>query len=62
MAKKDSDPDSVTHTKEVWIPILSEPDKTIIRKDSDTYTGYGWSREQADRNAGEKYRNGEKDK
>lgn len=61
MPKKDSEPDSVTHTKAIWIPILSEPDKTIIHKDGDTYTGLGWTREQADKNAGEKYQKGEND-
>ena len=58
---KNSKPDHVEHTKEVWIPVLSEPDKTIIHKGDDTYTGYGWSRDEADKNAGEKYSNGEKD-
>ena len=30
-------------------------------KDEDSYTGYGWTREDADKSAGEKYGNGEKD-
>jgi hypothetical protein len=36
-------------------------DKTTIEKDGETYTGYGWDREQADKNAGEKYSQGKKD-
>ena len=62
MGSKDKEPDSVEHTKEILIPVLSEPDKTIIHKGDDTYTGLGWSREQADKSAGEKYNKGEKDK
>jgi hypothetical protein len=61
MAKNDDKtPDRVEHTKERIL--LEEADKTIIHKGSETYTGYGWSREQADKSAGEKYSKGQKDK
>lgn len=41
---------------------LGEAHKTTIHKGGSTYTGKGFNREQADRNAGENYRKGRKDK
>ncbi len=61
MARNDKEPDYVEHGREVWIPILSEPHKTVIHKGEDTCTGYGWTRDDADKSAGEKCGNGEKD-
>jgi hypothetical protein len=64
MTKK-SDPDAVTHNSfwGAFLPIPgTEVHETTIQKDDDNYTGYGSSREEADKNAGEKYREGRKDK
>jgi len=62
MSKHDSKPDRVEHTQEDIIPVIMRTEKTIIHKDDETYSGLGWSREEADRVAGEKYSRGEKDK
>jgi hypothetical protein len=61
MSKNDKAPDSVTHSTEFVIGHQPFLDKTVIHKDDDTYTGYGWDRDEADRNAGEKYERGKKD-
>lgn len=64
MSRK-SDPDSVTHDSfwGAFLPIPgTEVHTTTIHKDEDTYTGYGWSRSQSDKEAGDKYRDGERDK
>jgi hypothetical protein len=63
MAKRDKTPDKVTHSSEFVIAPKLSPwlEKTVIRKGGKTYTGYGWTREEADKNAGAKYRKGTKD-
>ena len=63
MSKKDKEPDSVKHDREFVIAPRTSPwvEKTEIEKDGDKYTGYGWTREEADKNAGEKYNKGKKD-
>ncbi len=61
MAKQGKMPDSVTHSSEFVIAPTPWLEKTVIRKGNDTYTGYGWSREEADKNAGKKYKTGKKD-
>ena len=61
MSKNDKAPDSVTHSTEFVIGHQPFLDKTVIHKDDDTYTGYGWDRDEADRNAGVKYERGKKD-
>lgn len=60
----DSKPDSVTHSTEFVIAPRISPwvEKTVIEKDDQTYTGYGWDRDEANRNAGEKYNEGKPDK
>jgi hypothetical protein len=64
MSRK-SDPDHVQH-KSFWGAFLPIPGTeihtTTIRKGKDTYTGYGSSRPQADKKAGDKYRDGRKDR
>ncbi len=63
MAKDDeSAPDKVTHDTEFVIGHKITQDVTVVHKDDNTYTGHGWSRDEADRNAGEKYSRGEVDK
>ena len=63
MAKRDRTPDSITHTSKFVIAPRLSPwlEKAVIRKGGKTYTGYGWTAEQADKNAGEKYRKGKED-
>lgn len=63
MAKRDERPDNVTHSTEFVIAPRLSPwvEKTVIHKGKDTYTGYGWNRKEADKNAGGKYRKGKKD-
>lgn len=63
MAKGDSKPDNITRSTEFVIAPRLSPwlEKTVIKKGDDTYTGYGWTREEADKNAGEKYRRGDSD-
>ena len=56
-----SEPDKVTRGTEFTISHHPFMDKTTIHKDDKTYTGYGWDREQADKNAGDKYRHGDSD-
>lgn len=65
--KDDSAPDSVNRSSESRIPgdithLGGEIHHTEIEKGSNTYTGHGWTREEADKNAGDKYREGDKDK
>jgi len=56
------EPDRVTHDTERVIPFLPDVmDKTTIHKGNETYTGYGWTEEEANKSAGEKYSKGEKD-
>ncbi len=61
-SKDDKAPDKVTHETEFVIGHRLFFDKTIIHEDGDTYTGYGWDKDRADKNAGEKYSRGEKDR
>lgn len=61
MGKDDNAPDKVTHDSEFVVGHQPWVEKTTIEKGSETYTGYGWTREEADRNAGEKYNEGKKD-
>jgi len=61
MSKNDKAPDNVTHSSEFVLGHKLTVDKTTIEKGGETYTGYGWDREEADKNAGEKYNRGDKD-
>lgn len=64
MSGKDSKPDNVTHDSYGTLPFTGGGltiHKTTIEKDDRTYTGYGSSRDEADRNAGEKYSDGDED-
>lgn len=59
------EPDRVEHDKMYAGPANVGPevaDITRIHEGDDTYTGYGSSREEANKAAGEKYSRGEKDK
>jgi len=64
MAKK-NEPDVVTH-KSFFGALLPIPGtevyETTVHKGNASYTGYGWSRREADKNADDKYREGKKDK
>jgi len=64
MATKDDDraPDRVTHHTEFVIGHKPTVDVTVVEKDDRSYTGVGWTRDEADRNAGSKYERGEADK
>jgi hypothetical protein len=62
----DRAPDSISRSSEAAIPgdiahIGPEIYETELTKGSDTYTGHGWSQEEADKDAGDKYRKGERD-
>lgn len=66
MSGNDKEPDKVTHKQESSIPFM--PDgigptihSTTIHKDGETYTGYGSSEDEANKEAGEKYSDGKKD-
>ena len=61
-SKNDKEPDKVTHDSEFVIGHKPYVEVTKIEKDGETTTGLGWTREEADKNAGEKYSRGEKDK
>ncbi len=64
MAKK-SAPDAITHNSffGAFLPIPgTKVHETTVRKGDNTYTGYGNTRQEADKNAGDKYREGSKDK
>jgi len=63
MKKNDKGPDEVTHKTEFVIAPRLSPwvEKTVIEKGGNTYTGYGWTRNEANKNAGAKYNQGEKD-
>jgi hypothetical protein len=60
-AKDDKEPDKVTHGSEFVIAHKAQLETTTIEKDGVTTTGLGWTREEADKDAGEKYSRGEKD-
>jgi hypothetical protein len=65
--KDDRAPDSVNRSSEAAIPgdighLGPEIHKTELEKGSATYTGHGWTQEEADKNAGDRYRDGVKDK
>jgi hypothetical protein len=62
VAKDDKAPDKVSHDTEFVIAPQPWLEKTTIEKGSNTYTGYGWTQEEADANAGRKYNEGESDK
>jgi hypothetical protein len=62
----DKTPDSISHSVESSIPFMPPgigPDIHIteITKDNETTTGYGGTREEANKDAGDKYRRGERD-
>lgn len=64
---KDKEPDDVMHRQESSIPFMPTGigptiHSTEIEKGKDTYTGYGWTEDEANKNAGEKYNRDEKDK
>ncbi len=63
---KEKDPDYVTHDEHGSIPFMPAGigptiHSTTVHKGEDTYTGYGWSEDEANKNAGEKYSQGDKD-
>jgi hypothetical protein len=60
-AKDDRTPDKVTHSSEFVIGHKPSVEVTKIEKDGETTTGRGWDRDEADKNAGEKFSRGEKD-
>jgi hypothetical protein len=66
MSGKDKSPDKVTHDSYGVVPGTGDLGGTIhettIHKGKDTYTGYGSSRGQSDKRAGDKYSSGKKDK
>jgi len=57
MSGKDKKPDAIYR----YAPPIG-PQSTTLKKGKGTYTGYGWTKERADKHAGDKYRRGEKDK
>lgn len=63
-----SDPDKVTHDRSapLGIPLPEVPGtelyETTIHKDDRTYTGYGWSEQEANKNAGERYEHNKPDR
>lgn len=64
--KSDKDPDKVTHKEESGIPFMPpgvgpSVHTTTIHKDGETYTGRGRTEEEANKRAGEKYRDGKSD-
>ncbi len=65
---KDKSPDKCTHSTESPLPfgvdlgLLDPIHKTKIEKDGETYTGYGWTEKESNKNAGEKYNKGQKDR
>lgn len=62
MSKKGSTPDKITRDSASILGIFGEVHKTTVHKGSSTYTGKGTSREAADKEAGDKYRQGYKDR
>ena len=61
MTKK-SDLDDVTHDSASFLGLgFGKVYSTTVHKDDDTYTGTGWTQEDADKKAGDKYRTGDKD-
>lgn len=65
MSKKgDKEPDKVTHDtfSALWPGFGPLIHVVTIHKDDATYTGYGYSEEEANKEAGEKYSKGDKDK
>lgn len=64
MGKDNKKPDSLTRKTEFVVAPSLSPwlEKTVIKKGGDTFTGYGWTREEADKNAGDRFRKGAKDK
>lgn len=57
-----SDPDEVIHEEHLsFFGLLPSVQTTTISKDDDTYTGYGWTEEEANKKAGDAYRDGKKD-
>lgn len=65
MSSNDKKPDRVDHNKTSGLPFMpytiDTKHETKIHKDGETYTGWGDTEEEANKNAGEKYSNGEKD-
>ncbi|MHB1956171.1 MAG: hypothetical protein ACYCOU_20775 [Sulfobacillus sp.] len=60
MANQDKAPDSVTHSREFVIAPRESPwvEKTVIHDGDKTSTGYGWTVDEANKNAGEKRNKG----
>jgi hypothetical protein len=58
----ESDPDEVEHEEHLsFFGLMPSVFSTTISKDDDTYTGYGFSEEEANKKAGDAYRDGKKD-
>ncbi len=63
MSKKGSDPDRVSRQSASIFGLgIGEAHKTTIHKGGATYSGKGTSRSAADKEAGDKYRKGYKDR
>lgn len=61
--KKGSEPDKISRDSASVLGLgIGEVYKTTIHKGGATYTGKGTSREAADKEAGDKYRKGYKDR
>lgn len=61
---KDKSPDNVIHKTDTSLPLGAGNviHETIIEKDGKTYSGCGDTEDEANKNAGEKYSNGNYDK
>lgn len=58
----ESDPDEVEHKEHMnFFGLLPEIYETVVHKDDDTYTGYGWTEDEANQKAGDAYSEGRKD-
>lgn len=62
--QNEKDPDNVCHERTTSLPfgLGHTIHKTIVEKGGNTYTGHGWTEEEANKKAGEKYNKGDKDK
>jgi hypothetical protein len=61
MAK--GDPDRITRDTASFLGTgLGKAYSTTVHKGGHRFTGHAWSRDKADKKAGEKYRRGEKDR
>jgi hypothetical protein len=62
MSKKHNEPDDIKRdSNSLFGTGFFTVHETRIEKGSETYTGYGDTKEEADKEAGDKYRTGDKD-